>query len=561
MKRKGFQRAVTLMAAGTLGVFALAGSGCNNNKSLDSSNPNTLEVYVYNAGYGYKWCESMLDAFQQEDWVKEKYPNLVVDLTQDAVQESAATHLKSGDTKFDIVFSTNSWAYANAQYAADLSESVFNTQVPGEEVKYSEKMTPSMLSSLQDTQSTDKETYYTTSWANVMTGIVYNETKLDALGFSVPKTTDELIKICESVYGGTVLEGAPLNGKKAVGDAIDTSVYANKYSFITYGVSPYSNYSLSTWWAQYEGEEEYYNFFKGSDGIGLSPAVLKQPGRLESLKVIEQIQKKSNGAERYTKLDPSAEREAYRNAQSRLILGEALFMFNGDWFNYEMADFTKGAGDQAGTVKIMKTPVISSLKGKINIASDSELADVVSAVDEGYSTKAEAVSGGAQGIGNVSEEDYETIYQAREVMYSIGANHNAIIPQNSPAKELASDFLRYTATDKCLNIFIESTNGASMPFVYNLKSENTGLYDSLSAMGKNSIDALSDAGLKILPNVSTLPLVLKGSFSAWKSIGDKAGYVIYSKDETAHQIFDDDYSYWTEDNNRNWELAKSNAGI
>lgn len=560
MKRMKMKQVLAVAMAALLGASMCTVSGCGGKEKVDSGSADTLEVYVYNAGYGYKWCELMLEAFQQEDWVKEKYPNLVVELTQDAVAESAGTHLKSGNTKYDIVFLTNGANYANEEYAVDMYDSVYNTQVPGEDVLYSEKMMSSVLNSMRDT-STEKEAYYRTSWANIMTGIVYNETKLSALGFSVPRTTDELLKICESVYSGAIVEGAPLNGEKAVGAAINTSVYANKYSFITYGVSPYTNYCLNTWWAQYEGQEEYYNFFQGNDGIGISPAVLKQQGRLEALKVLEEIQKKSGETERYTSLEPSAEREAYRNAQGRVILGDALFMCNGDWFNYEMEDFAKGAGELAGVVKIMRAPVISSLRDKTDLESDQQLSDVVAAVDAGYRTKEEAVTQGASGLEYVSDADFDTVYAARKVMYSIGTEHNAIIPKCSPAQELAADFLRYMATDKCQSIFIEETGGNSMPFAYDCRTDNEDLYNSLSAMGKCSIDVLLDVNLEILPNVNTLPLVSKGGFTAWKSIGDKPGYVIYSKDETAQQIFDDDYNYWTQNNNRNWELAKSNAGI
>lgn len=555
------KKIITIVLAVIMGLSTVTLSGCGGKEKVDSESAQTLEVYVYNAGYGYKWCEAMLEAFQKEDWVKEKYPNLSVDFTQDAVKESASTHLKSEDTKFDVVFCTDGWTYANKEYAVDLYELVFDKEVPGEDTKYSGKMTASMLNSLRDVHTQDSEAYYSTSWANVMTGIVYNETKLNALGFTVPNTTDELLKICESVYTGVIVEGAPLNGEKTVGDAIDRSVYGNKYSFITYGVSPYTNYSLSTWWAQYEGLEEYYNFFQGNDGIGVSPSVLKQAGRLEALKVLEEIQKKDGDNERYTKLEPSAEREAYRNAQSRVVLGEALFMCNGDWFDYEMNDFSKAAGEKAGVVKLMRTPVISSLKDKTNITSDKQLSQVVSAIDQGYKTKADALMNGNVEIETVSDEDYQTVYEARKMMYSIGASHSAIIPKCSPAQELAADFLRYIATDKCLEIFAKETKGGSLPFVYDLKTNNEELFDSLSAMGKGATQVLSDADLQILPNILTLPLVQKGSFAAWKSIGDKPGYMMYSKGQSAQEIFDNDYSYWTDDNNRNWELAKSNAGI
>ena len=40
---------------------------------------NVLEVMIWDAGYGIQWCEDMLESFKEEPWVKEKYPNLVID--------------------------------------------------------------------------------------------------------------------------------------------------------------------------------------------------------------------------------------------------------------------------------------------------------------------------------------------------------------------------------------------------------------------------------------------------------------------------------------------------
>lgn len=125
-----------------------------------------------------------------------------------------------------------------------------------------------------------------------MTGIVYNEDKLNALGKSVPNTTDELIQILKDVKA--------MNS----GDNKNTS-YSNSYSFLTYGASIYTNYVLSTWWAQYQGSQGYVDFFNGYDEStnSISSSVLSQEGRLESLKVLEEIMSKNNG---YTNLNPSS---------------------------------------------------------------------------------------------------------------------------------------------------------------------------------------------------------------------------------------------------------------
>ncbi|MFR6641465.1 MAG: hypothetical protein ACLUSP_09210 [Christensenellales bacterium] len=61
--------------------------GCGN--KIDPNDTQKLEIYLYNAGYGYKWCEDLLDAFKEEDWVKEKYPDLKINFEKDELQTRA----------------------------------------------------------------------------------------------------------------------------------------------------------------------------------------------------------------------------------------------------------------------------------------------------------------------------------------------------------------------------------------------------------------------------------------------------------------------------------------
>ena len=57
-------------------VMALcAFSGCKKN-TIDPDDPQKLEIYVYNAGYGYQWAEDLLKEFVNEPWVQEKYPGI-----------------------------------------------------------------------------------------------------------------------------------------------------------------------------------------------------------------------------------------------------------------------------------------------------------------------------------------------------------------------------------------------------------------------------------------------------------------------------------------------------
>ena len=55
-------------------VSALSLVGCKKETVPDT--PETLQIYVYKAGYGTKWCTDMIELFKQPDWVKEKISQL-----------------------------------------------------------------------------------------------------------------------------------------------------------------------------------------------------------------------------------------------------------------------------------------------------------------------------------------------------------------------------------------------------------------------------------------------------------------------------------------------------
>ena len=82
---------------------------------------------------------------------------------------------------------------------------------------------------------------------------------------------------------------------------------------------------LNTWWAQYEGSDGFANYFSGYDvnTNSISAEVVEQKGRLKALSVLESIMSKNNG---YTYLSPSSGREAYRQVQNMLVMGQGVFL-------------------------------------------------------------------------------------------------------------------------------------------------------------------------------------------------------------------------------------------
>lgn len=359
--------------------LALCGSiatGCK--KGIDRNDPQKLEIYLYNAGYGYEWCEDLLEAFAQEPWVKEKYPELKTSFEKDELANRAQELMTANKkvNKYEIVMGTGLERTLGSDVpVVDLTEDVYESEVPGEPgVKFKDKMIQSYLTSAAyiGKGAEDEKKYYQVNWASGMTGIIYNEDKLEALGFAVPNTSDELIAIMQGVKA--------LNG--------GNPVYKETTSLATYGASSYVNYLYYTWWAQYQTVEEYINFYNGIDSAteSRSPEIFHQEGRLKSLEALETIMHRKNGL---TWLNPNTGREAYRETQNRVLLGNALFMVNGDWADEELKTLREGLIEQNGhadTIKIMRTPILSSIIDTLprkSIKDDATLSKVVAAIDEG----------------------------------------------------------------------------------------------------------------------------------------------------------------------------------
>lgn len=541
MKKRMLKTIFTLMLA----LIFIGISACK--PGIDPDNPQKLEIYVYNAGYGYKWAEEILEAFKQEPWVKEKYPDLRTSFEKDELATRASELLGASRNvnKYEVIMGTSLERQLGPnRTVTDLTESVYNSMVPGEEILFKDKMIPSYLQSsayITGNVSSEPRSYYQVNWASGMTGVIYNADKLKALGKNVPNTTDEFVKIMQDVKS--------LNGSH--------SDYKETYSFVTYGASGYVSYLYYTWWSQYQTAEEYVNFYSGIDSEtnSRSPAVFSQTGLLKSLEVLESFLHRDTN---YTWVNPNTGREAYRETQNKVLLGTALFMANGDWVDNELRELYQGLKEingHADTVKMMRTPIISSIIEKTpTINDDITLSNVISAIDNGETD-----------YPNISSEDFETILAARQVVYTIGPGHNAVIPEYAAGKEVAIDFMRYLATDKANEIYIRNTNGASLPFVYDLRIKNQELFNQISPMQQDRLDYFTSLNVNVLPSQNSFPLVRYGGLSLMASGNPMTAFTgAASKgnfSSLAEMLHKRELTYWTESNNARWLNALAQAGL
>ena len=527
-----FKKIASFALAATLGLSVAAFGGC---KPKVPDTEETLEVYCLKAGYGSEWCESLLKLFQEQDWVKEKYPNLNVVYSSNDIQNFGESKLNSGRkaNTVDLLFGTVLQSFAGpGGEIADLTDLVYNTQVPGEDILFKDKANSSYNDSNRYIDVTDLEGephWYTVSWAGGMNSFIYNETILNKYGIKVPNTTDELIAACATLKSKDV------------------------YSFIQSKEADYFSYLFPVWWAQYEGITEYLNFWNGISGSRYSRNIFKQKGREKSLEVYRDLLDYSKG---YLAL--SSFTGEFMEQQTLFLKGGAAFHANGDWFDNEMraiSEEIKAKNGKIDVFKTMKLPIVSALGEKLGI-TDAQLSAIVDYVDGAAETKPEFTSS----TGYTEEEVIDAVREARTVVSTIGPNHTAAIPEYANGKAVAADFLRFMATDIALEDYIRVTGGASLPFTYNLKEKNEALYNQISTLQQSRHDYFDTDKYEIysLPSSDAFPLARYGGLQAFVTENYYTTFSASGNKKTPQDFMNETLNAWTQSK---WESACSHAGI
>lgn len=542
MKKNLFYKvgAIALASMCTLGI-----TGCGDNKkNVASNDDNSLEVYLWNAGYGYEWLEVLLQDFGQQAWVKEKYPNYQYFTVINDQNTYGQDRMAAGSSNTIDLFMTGDMdAYFGSGDLVDLKEVVFEKEVPGENVLYKDKMLPAIYSSLGYTPYGEDKTYYeTTPWTMGVGGIVYNKTLFEELGLTVPRTTDELFEMMDTVKSW--------NGTKAA--------YPYTYSYIASQIT-YADYMFPVFWAQYEGLDNYTNFQNAIDeeGVHNSINILYQKGRLEAWKVWENLLTEANGY-----YDRSSPNRDFISGQSYLLLRRGLFMTSGDWFSNEMKDLAEGykAEGYNDVVSMMKTPIVSAIKDKLTtIKTDELLRQVIDEIDSGATSSA---------ISGVSQADFDRVREARGVMMTNNSSSHTVIPSNASAKELAIDFLRYMATDKANELYATYTSGGKLPFQYDFRTQAADKYNELNKTQSSTLFLQAEVGQMLLrPHMSIMDtkatdFAKYGGFSiyAGSTTSDWFNGFVYGG-ATSQDLWQAPIDYYTADNNAKWTRCLQNAGM
>lgn len=500
MKRKGL--CLLLTAIMVMGIAA-----CGPKDDEWGGAKGGINVVIDEAGFGSAWLDNAAAAYSKKTGIK-------VNVDKNYIQGETISLLNDGTLPYDIAFPMgNILGAQNTNRLVDLTP-LYERTPEGSEIPVKEMLTPS----LYEKMLTEDGKIFQVPWTESYMSIVYNKSSLDKAfpdGYTLPRTTQELLDFCEKIKKETQL-----------------------YPFSFCPSIPYSYCAHLVWWAQYEGFDDYYDYFygyyrdaNGERKLALNGEVMDMPGRKKSLEELQKLIARNNG-----NMHANADSMTYTDMQVAFLgqgykgrdMKECAFAFNGNWLENEMKKYL---AVKPQDFRMMKMPVISCITEKLEDKqmSETKLREVISAIDNGETDY--------QKLG-VSENDFARIREARrmvngQTMYS----YPACVPKTSKNQDKAIDFLEFLVSAEGQKIYAESTNGLTMPFGYQPDAE------TVSSFVQSGYDLFGRDYLTIEADGFS-PLVYNQGFSYYVGLVDSKLYSGSSPDSILKTTKDYYMTYW-----------------
>ena len=503
-------------------------SGCGKKQNQVGGNQ-TIQIKAYKGGYGTDFLHEMADKYHQA------HPEITFSFLDESSlidgEKAAAEIAVPKKNQVDLYFVTGvdinflvkkSSSVLNKRDETLLEplDSIFEGKAVGlNGVEEESTIKSRFFNGFEELCRYDGEfpkwrgTMFTLPWAEATTGIFMNKSVLDKYGVSVPYTSNEFIEAVEKIYS----LGKP----------------NNNYPFSWGGgnAAGYWQYLYETWFAQYSGQKNFYNFQMCDPGNGKiveeGYKVYEDTGILKALEAIFPILDLN--------YSPNGSRtQLHTEAQTDFITGKTAFMIDGDWMLNEMKEYYY---DQGKEIMMLRAPILSSIGTEIGI-SDEQLHTLVQSIDD-HMTNAEIKTL----IPSLSDESIERVRNARSVHDTIGIGHNILIPSYADAKDAAKDFVRFFYSNDGCRIFRNFAN-ANLPLTYKAVEgdKNTPFQQSLDKVRDYDnpqivTSVASYNGVRTTPS----PQILTFNYSAWQTpytfvyiMLDKAG----DKTFTPQNIFE-----------------------
>ena len=459
----------TLLTAALAVALSISFAGCTAGK-VDNSDK-TVEVLIYNAGYGIDWFNKIADDFKAvTDYdvvTKEVASNDNFESILRAGGSNTTTDLFIVCDAFGRYIDFGSKMVSGYEYCLEPLDDVYNHTPECESKTIGEKMWKDYRDSyLFDVEIGGKQEqhYYVAPWASGFSGLMYNKKVYADAGLSgTPRTTAELLE-----YADKVKE-------------------SGKYAFYHSSESGYWEYLFNTWWGQYETLKGVSNFYNAKISDSAIPdavssmGIFDQKGILTSLEAVAACLDPSKGY-----AESTVEALDYATVQARFLNGNGAMMPCGDWLENEMKKISKV---DTSNIMPMRTPVISAIADKLSFAADSETVR-----ETNLRALVDYADGGAKPTyaeESTVDADAAIVSAARKVTYTIGNSHQAVIPVYATAKEGAKEFLKFMYSDKNLAEYMKRTSGSMLPF--NIDYKNVDGYSEFSDFAKEKLDIMNSS--------------------------------------------------------------------
>lgn len=403
------KKVIALALVGLMVAGCLVGCGSKKSGNKAANSTKDIQISYWRSGLGEDWLKNVIEGFEK------KYPEYNVEYTASA--STPATTAGWGLEETDTVDIYMSGKLSETKWMEPLNDLLEKT-ADGDTKPLKEKFQASYL----EAEVIDGN-YYGLTWGGGIIGFVYNKEMFKDAGIKqLPRTTDELVLICDTLNDADI---TPL------------------CHFISDG---YYSFMNNAWWAQYEGMDNWMDFWQNPT----EDKMATKDGRYEVMKVHEKLNKESN-------VLLGSNSDAHVSMQTKFMEGQCAMMLNGSWLASEMSHV--GKMDQ---FEMMKTPVISSITKKLDsVKTEPELRKLITAIDsvtDGTKTEDSYKDGDNYLVEgkSVSAHDWEYVRSARNMTPINYTGTTCHIPNYSNAKDGAKLFLEYMYSDEGYSIYLDT---------------------------------------------------------------------------------------------------------
>ncbi|MBQ4097787.1 MAG: extracellular solute-binding protein [Clostridia bacterium] len=449
-----------LMAA--LMVFSVAPmAACGSSVDDISTDPKTINVKIYKAGYGTKYIEELKKQF--EITFADQGYKIKIAAHDPFLMGSAVYRSIYSNSGIDVYFTSSTTAETgvNGEYGQvllDLTDNVFNKPaIKFDGTEEDKTIKEKMLATGWEYEGASWEgKYYGLPYVYSTSGLVINQKQFKAIlgaDAEYPRTSDEMFEMVDEIQA-----------------TYDTHFKA-PFTFSLSG-NNYLTGAAVPWMIQLMGRDTFLNYMAMTDAEGnwLRPE-RDASGKLigGAFEVFDHPALADVATNIFRILDwnthtKNAAGQGFEAAQAQIMRGEAVFYFCGDWmYNEEYGRF----GQYTGDIDFTKTPVISTVGAKLfgegtsyNLSAekaDDVLSTIVKYVDQNLAVEEIEQKAEQELSMDLATADVEAVCTARGVIRA-GGGAMAHIANNisEDKKEVAEAFLRFCASEEAGALFAES---------------------------------------------------------------------------------------------------------